>query len=287
MITSSPAQWRSLWISDLHLGDPECNAAALLDFLKHNETETMFLLGDIINNSLLRKSRVLPPTHNDVVQTILRKARRGTRIVFIPSNHDPITRGLLDYVFSSSDIQSDAVHVTADSMRLWVTHGGQFSAAHQAAPRLARLGASVYPWASWLSVAACRLRWHLGLPPWLRISHLKHETNSAACVSSFETILAHEARRQGYDGVVCGHIHQPCIRSVDGILYCNDGDWVKSRSALAEDRDGRLQLLCWPPFAASDDAAPVKTRRHRPIELPALPSALGPAPPPSSEARQG
>lgn len=277
--TTKPAHWRTIWISDLHLGTAGCNASHLLDFLKHNEADTMYLVGDIIDGWQLRKNWVWPQAHNDVVQKILRKARKGTRVVFIPGNHDEFARQFIGYAFGDIEVQDDAVHVTADGKRLWVTHGDQFDGVIQHSKWLAHLGDTLYTFTLWLNTHFNRLRRRLGLHYWSLSQYLKHKVkNAVAFITDFEDVLINEARRQGYDGVVCGHIHRPEIRTIDGITYCNDGDWVESLSALVEDQDGKLQLIYWTTILAPEDHAVTKLKRRRPVELPALPSTLGPVP---------
>ncbi|WP_413816481.1 UDP-2,3-diacylglucosamine diphosphatase [Pigmentiphaga sp.] len=277
--TSPPTQWRTIWISDLHLGTAGCNAGHLLDFLKHNEAETLYLVGDIIDGWQLRKSWSWPQAHNDVVQKVLRKARKGTRVVFIPGNHDEFARQFIGYAFGDIEVQEDAVHLTADGKRLWVTHGDQFDGVIQHSKWLAHLGDTLYTFALWLNLHFNRIRRRMGLHYWSLSQYLKHKVkNAVSFITNFEEVLVNEAKRRGYDGVVCGHIHKPEIRQVDGVLYCNDGDWVESLSALVEDQQGQLHLVYWTKLTDAGEPVSAKTKRRRAIELPALPSALAPRP---------
>jgi len=273
MNDATSTQWRTIWISDTHLGTAGCNAPHLLDFLRRNDAETLYLVGDIIDGWQLRRNWVWPRSHNDVVQKILRKARKGTKVIFIPGNHDEFARQFAGYAFGDIDVQHEAVHVTADGRRLWVTHGDQFDGVIQHSKWLARLGDGMYTFALWLNHRLNRVRHRFGMNYWSLSQYLKHKVkNAVSFISDFEQALAAEARRRGFDGVVCGHIHQAEMRMVDGILYCNDGDWVESLTALAEDHRGELHLIRW----ADRHLAPPPTtaRRTRPIELPALPSVL-------------
>jgi UDP-2,3-diacylglucosamine pyrophosphatase LpxH len=273
MNDATSTQWRTIWISDTHLGTAGCNAPHLLDFLRRNEAETLYLVGDIIDGWQLRRNWVWPRSHNDVVQKILRKARKGTKVIFIPGNHDEFARQFAGYAFGDIDVQHEAVHITADGKRLWVTHGDQFDGVIQHSKWLARLGDGMYTFALWLNHRLNRVRHRFGMNYWSLSQYLKHKVkNAVSFISDFEQALATEARRRGFDGVVCGHIHQAEMRMVDGILYCNDGDWVESLTALAEDHRGELHLIRW----ADRHQAPTPTpaRRTRPIELPALPSVL-------------
>ena len=237
---------RTIWISDTHLGTPGCQAAYLLDFLRHNDCETLYLVGDIIDGWQLRRGWYWHQSHNDVVQKVLRKARKGTRVVFVPGNHDAFARQFIGLAFGDIEVCDEAIHVTADGRRLWVTHGDQFDGVVQNAKWLAHLGDTLYTWALGLNRWFNRLRSRLGLRYWSLSQYLKHRVkNAVAFIADFEGVLAGEARRRGFDGVVCGHIHKAEIREIDGLLYCNDGDWVESLTALVESADGVLRLVTW------------------------------------------
>jgi len=235
---------RTVFISDLHLGTPGCQAAALLDFLRDTECETLYLVGDIVDGWQLKRSWYWPQAHNDVVQKLMRKARKGTRVVFVPGNHDEFARRYVAHNFGGIDVVEDAMHVTADGRRLWVTHGDYFDGVIQCARWLAYLGDQAYEFVlkvnRFLNVARARL----GLPYWSLSRYLKFKVKRAVSyVNDFEVAVAHEARKRGADGVVCGHIHHAEIRLVEGVLYCNDGDWVESLTALVEHHDGRLEII--------------------------------------------
>jgi len=235
---------RAVWISDLHLGTPGCQAVALLDFLRDTECQTLYLVGDIIDGWQLRRSWYWPQSHNDVVQKILRKARKGTRVVFVPGNHDEFARRYVTHSFGGVEVVDDCIHVTADGRRLWVTHGDLFDGVIQCAKWLAYVGDVAYETTlkvnRWFNVARARL----GLPYWSLSRYLKHKVKRAVSyVGAFEVAVAREARRRGVHGVVCGHIHHAELRQIDGILYANDGDWVESLTALVEHADGRLEIL--------------------------------------------
>jgi UDP-2,3-diacylglucosamine pyrophosphatase LpxH len=235
---------RTVFISDLHLGTPGCRADALLAFLRDTECETLYLVGDIIDGWQLRRSWYWPQVHNDVVQKLLRKARKGTRVIFVPGNHDEFARRYVTHNFGGVDVVEDAMHVTADGRRLWVTHGDHFDGVIQCARWLAYLGDRAYEFVlkvnHWFNSARARL----GLPYWSLSRYLKFKVKRAVSyVSDFETAVAREARKRGAAGVVCGHIHHAEMRDIDGVLYCNDGDWVESLTALVEHDDGRLEII--------------------------------------------
>ncbi|WP_195796618.1 UDP-2,3-diacylglucosamine diphosphatase [Kinneretia sp. DAIF2] len=243
-------QVRTVWISDLHLGTPGCQAQALLEFLRQVECEQLFLVGDIIDGWQLRRSWYWPQAHNDVVQKLLRKARKGCRVIFIPGNHDEFARRYLDHSFGGIEVAEDWLHVTADGRRLWITHGDLFDGVVQCARWLALLGDQAYEFTlklnRWLNSARARL----GLPYWSLSKYLKLKVKRAVSyVSDFETALAREAKKRGADGVVCGHIHHAELREIEGVLYANDGDWVESLTALVEHADGRLEILDWSALA--------------------------------------
>jgi UDP-2,3-diacylglucosamine pyrophosphatase LpxH len=237
---------RTVWISDLHLGTPGCQAKALLDFLKQVECETLYLVGDIIDGWQLRRNWYWPQSHNDVVQKILRKARKGTRVVFVPGNHDEFARRYLEHNFGGVDVVAEAVHVTADGRRLWVTHGDLFDGVIQCAKWLAYVGDWAYERTLRINSSFNSARARLGLPYWSLSKYLKGKVKRAVSyVNDFEAAVAREARNRGLHGVVCGHIHHAEIREIDGVLYCNDGDWVESLTALVEHHDGRLEIADW------------------------------------------
>lgn len=240
-------KYRTIWISDIHLGTPGCQADALLHFLKHNESDTLYLVGDIIDGWQLRKNWFWPQSHNDVIQKVLRKARKGTQVVFIPGNHDEAARQFAGMTFGDIPIMETAVHVTADGKRFWVVHGDEFDQVVRYAKWLAYLGDTLYNFALTLNRMLNNIRIKLGYPYWSLSQFLKQQVKNAVnFILEFEHALIHEAKHRGYDGVVCGHIHKAEIKQVDGLLYCNDGDWVESLTALVEHPCGKLEIVHWP-----------------------------------------
>jgi UDP-2,3-diacylglucosamine pyrophosphatase LpxH len=241
-----PVRYRTLWISDIHLGTPGCQAEALLDFLRRTECDTLFLVGDIIDGWQLRRSWYWPQSHNDVVQKLLRKARKGTRVLFVPGNHDEFARKYLGHNFGGVEVVEDWVHETVDGRRLWITHGDYFDGVIQCAKWLAYLGDTLYEFTLKLNRHLNSVRARLGLPYWSLSRYLKLKVKRAVSyVGDFENALAREARKRGAHGVVCGHIHHAELRQIQGTLYANDGDWVESLTALAEHADGRLEIIDW------------------------------------------
>jgi len=239
-------RFRTLWISDLHLGTPGCQAHALLDFLKRTESDTLFLVGDIIDGWQLRRNWYWPQAHNDVVQKLLRKARKGTKVIFVPGNHDEFARAFVDHNFGGVDVVDEWIHETADGRKLWVMHGDLFDGVIQCAKWLAHVGDSLYEFTLKLNRHLNSLRARLGLPYWSLSKYLKLKVKRAVSyVGDFEAAVAREARKRGVHGVVCGHIHHAELREIGGVLYANDGDWVESLTALAEHADGRLEIVDW------------------------------------------
>jgi UDP-2,3-diacylglucosamine pyrophosphatase LpxH len=237
---------RTIFISDIHLGTAGCQADALLDFLKTHPSEYLYLVGDIVDGWQLRRRWYWPQTHNDVVQKLLRRARKGCKVLFIPGNHDEFARGFIGHQFGGIEVCDGAVHTTTDGRSLWVIHGDYFDGVIQCAKWLAFLGDNLYEFTLRLNRHLNRLRSRLGLPYWSLSAYLKQKVKKALnYVTDFEVAVAQEARRRGHDGVVCGHIHRAEMRTIDGTLYCNDGDWVESRTALVEHFDGRLELIHW------------------------------------------
>ena len=265
---------RAVWISDLHLGTPGCQAVALLDFLRRVECATLYLVGDIIDGWQLKRQWFWPQAHNDVIQKILRKARKGTRVVFVPGNHDEFARRYVEHNFGGVDVVDDCMHDLLDGRRLWVTHGDLFDGVVQHARWLAYLGDTLYDWTLELNRHFNSLRARLGLPYWSLSRYLKLRVKRAVSfISNFEAALAREARRRGADGVVCGHIHHAELRDIDGVLYANDGDWVESLTALVEHLDGRLEILDWSAPDAGQLLASARGRQLEPTES-ALPAPV-------------
>ena len=259
--TSDAPRFRAIFISDLHIGTPGFQAEALLDFLKQHPSETLYLVGDIVDGWQLRRRWFWPQSHNDVVQKLLRRARKGCRVIYVPGNHDEFARHFVGHAFGGVDVYNEAVHVTATGQRLWVVHGDLFDGVVQYAKWLAYVGDWLYELTLRINRHFNSLRARMGLPYWSLSAYLKHKVKKAVSfISDFEKAVAHEARRRGYDGVVCGHIHHAEIRQVEGVLYCNDGDWVESRTALVEHMDGRLEIVQWAAVkTVSESRVPVLT----------------------------
>jgi UDP-2,3-diacylglucosamine pyrophosphatase LpxH len=239
-------RYRTIWLSDIHLGTAGCQAYYLLDFLRTHRADTLYLVGDILDGWQLRKGWYWPQAHNDVVQKILRAARKGTKVIYIPGNHDEDMRQFVGLKFGDIAVAEDAIHVTADGRKLWVVHGDLFDGVMKHARWLAHLGDRTYVLLLKLNRWLNAIRQRLGMPYWSLSQYLKHQVKNAVnFISDFQRVMTEEARRRGCDGVICGHIHKAEMTEIDGILYCNDGDWVESMTALAETHDGELKLIEW------------------------------------------
>jgi UDP-2,3-diacylglucosamine pyrophosphatase LpxH len=241
-------RFRTIFISDIHLGTPGCQALALMDFLRTHPSDTLYLVGDIIDGWQLRRRWYWPQAHNDVVQKLLRRVRKGCRVIYVPGNHDEFARDFIGHHFGGIEVVQEAVHVTADGRSLWIIHGDYFDAVVQCAKWLAYLGDNLYEFTLRMNRHLNSLRGRLGLPYWSLSAYLKQKVKTALnYVTDFEEAVANEAKKRGHDGVLCGHIHRAEMRMINGVLYCNDGDWVESRTALVEHYDGRLEILHWEP----------------------------------------
>jgi len=241
---------RTLFLSDIHLGTPGCKADLLLDFLRNNDAETIYLIGDIIDGWRIKRSWYWNETHNAVLQEVLRKARKGARIIYVPGNHDEALREYVGLNFGGVDVMHEAIHETANGKRFLVTHGDQFDGVVKYAKWLAHLGDRAYSVALAMNNWLHDIRRVFGLPYWSLSAYLKYRVkNAVEFISKYEEAVARAAREGGTDGVICGHIHHAEMRDIDGILYCNDGDWVESCTALAEDERGELALIIWQRFS--------------------------------------
>jgi UDP-2,3-diacylglucosamine pyrophosphatase LpxH len=252
---------RAIFLSDIHLGTPGCKALHLIDFLRHHEAEQLYLIGDVIDGWALKRRFYWPQTHNDVVQKLLRCARKGTHVTFVPGNHDELGRQFSGLNFGEIAIRAEATHTLLDGRRLWVVHGDFADGVIQHARWLAKVGDRLYDFILWLNRHFNDVRARFGREYWSLSQYLKHKTkNAVSFITDFEHVLLREARRRGFDGVVCGHIHKAEIRSMDGFLYCNDGDWVESLTALVETFEGELQIVEWKVIRAP--SAPVPRWDH-------------------------
>jgi UDP-2,3-diacylglucosamine pyrophosphatase LpxH len=239
-------RFRALFISDVHLGARGCQADRLLDFLKHHDADTVYLVGDIVDGWALKSGWYWPQLHNDVVQKLLRKARKGARMIYIPGNHDEFLRNYYGTHFGGIEVIEQTVHEAADGKRYLVIHGDIFDLVVQNARWLAHLGDKAYDFAIQMNRLVNMIRKLLGVPYWSLSQWAKLKVKNAVnYIGAFEQTLATEARRHGADGVICGHIHYAVIRDEHGVRYINCGDWVESCTAVVEHDDGRFEIINW------------------------------------------
>jgi len=247
-----PAQHRAIFLSDIHLGTRGCQAELLLDFLKRNDSEKLYLVGDIVDGWQLKKRVYWPTAHNDVVWRVMKRARRGTRVIYIPGNHDEIFRQFTGMSFGGVEIRRKMIHTTVDGRKLLVLHGDEFDAIMLAHRWLAVIGDAAYTLLMGVNRRFNQVRRLFGLPYWSLSKMAKHKVkNAVAFISQFEEIVAHEAERRHVDGVVCGHIHTAEIRQFGDVTYYNDGDWVEGCTALVEHHDGTMEILHWADVMAA------------------------------------
>jgi UDP-2,3-diacylglucosamine pyrophosphatase LpxH len=239
-------QFKALFISDIHLGSRKAQADKLLDFLRTHDAATIYLVGDIVDGWQLRQHWHWPQSHNDVAQKLLRKARKGTRIVYIPGNHDEFLRDYYGSHFGGVEVAGEIVHTAADGRRYLVTHGDLFDIVIRHARWLAYVGDKAYELAIFANTAFNRLRRALDLPYWSLSKWAKLKVKNAVnFISDFEDVLIREAQRHGVDGVICGHIHHAALRREGRLTYINCGDWVESCTAIGEHLDGSFEILAW------------------------------------------
>lgn len=245
-VDPAPLHFRALFISDVHLGTRSAKAAALLDFLRVAEAETIYLVGDIVDFWRVRRGPHWPQSHNDVVQKLLRKARKGSRVVFVPGNHDEGLRDFCGMHFGGVEIARTHLHTTVHGKRYVVMHGDEFDIVVRTARWLAHLGDRGYELALWLNNPLNWMRRHLGLGYWSLSAYLKNRVKRAVSfIGAYEEAVAAEAERQDADGIVCGHIHFASDRRFGQIHYLNCGDWVESCTAVVETMSGQMRVVRW------------------------------------------
>jgi UDP-2,3-diacylglucosamine pyrophosphatase LpxH len=252
------SHFRALFISDVHLGTRGCQAERLLDFLRYHEADAIYLVGDIVDGWQLRSNWYWPQPHNDVVQKLLRKARKGARLIYVPGNHDEFLRGYYGTHFGGIEVVESTIHESADGRRYLVIHGDIFDLVVTQARWLALLGDKAYEFAIVVNRLFNAVRRRLGFPYWSLSQWAKLKVkNAVSYIGEFEKTLVAEAERDHVDGVICGHIHKAAIHDDFGIRYINCGDWVESCTAVAEHHDGRFEIITWTPttYEAEPEAA--------------------------------
>ena len=247
--------FRALFISDVHLGARGCQAELLLDFLRYHDADTIYLVGDIVDGWRLRSSWYWPQAHNDVVQKLLRKARKGARTIYVPGNHDEFLREYYGTHFGGIEVAERHIHAGADGRRYLVIHGDHFDLVVTQARWLAHLGDYAYTAAIAINRVFNSLRRRFGFGYWSLSQWAKHKVKNAVnYIGEFEKTLVIEARRNAADGVICGHIHHAAVHNEFGVTYINCGDWVESCTAIAEHPDGRFEILTWTTMSPHGDS---------------------------------
>jgi UDP-2,3-diacylglucosamine pyrophosphatase LpxH len=241
-----PKHVRTLFVSDIHLGTRGCQADLFLDFLDRHTADKIFLVGDIFDGWRLRRGWHWPQSHNNVVEALMAKAHAGTPIIYIPGNHDEVMRSYLGTHFGGIEVKAQDEHVTACGKRLLVTHGDQYDVVVMNAKWLAHLGDRAYVCVMHMNTWVNRVRRLWGGQFWSLSNWTKQQVKRAVnFIGEYEGVLADEARRGGYDGIVCGHIHKAALEQRDDVLYVNCGDWVESCTAIVEHHDGTMHLIDW------------------------------------------
>lgn len=245
--TMTPQRYRTIFISDLHIGSTQCQADVLLDFLKFNESEALYLVGDIIDFWALSKKVYWPKDHNTIIQKILRKARHDTRVVYVPGNHDENVREYDDHVFGDIEVRNSAIHQAADGRRYLVVHGDEYDTIARYHRWVARLGSASYEILLKLNRWIRTIRRVLGIQSNFSLSaYVKFKVkNAVQFISDYERSIVQSLAHEGVDGVICGHIHHAEIKSIGDFIYANTGDFVESCTAIVEHFDGRMELIRW------------------------------------------
>lgn len=246
-----PKDYKAIFISDIHLGSKACQAKLLLDFLKHNDSQKLYLVGDIVDGWRLKRKWYWPQSHNDVVQKILRKARKGTEIIYVPGNHDEGLRRYIGTHFGGIEVRNTDIYEAVNGNKYLVIHGDNFDNVMLYARWLAYLGDYAYDFVLSLNNVFNGLRRLMGLRYWSLSSYLKIKVkNAVQFISEYEHAIANEAQKAGVQGVICGHIHHAQMKQYGDIIYMNDGDWVESCTALVEHLDGTWEIVFWADIVA-------------------------------------
>ncbi|MEQ8486231.1 MAG: UDP-2,3-diacylglucosamine diphosphatase [Pseudomonadales bacterium] len=250
--------YRTIFLSDIHLGTKGCQAERLLHFLKNHTCDRLYLVGDIVDGWRMKSSIYWPQAHSDVLRRFLTLCKRGTRLTYVTGNHDEFLRKYSDLVIGNLEVVDEAVHLTADDRRLLVVHGDEFDVVTRYHRWVAFLGDIGYTLLLGLNRYFNALRSRLGYGYWSLSAWIKHRVKRAVSfISEFEDAIVHQCRKRGFDGVVCGHIHHAEIRDLEGTTYMNCGDWVESCTALVEDEHGRFHILDWSRGAGMGEVVPL------------------------------
>jgi UDP-2,3-diacylglucosamine pyrophosphatase LpxH len=240
-------RYRTVFISDIHLGSKRSKTKALHQFLQHIETETLVLLGDVVDVWAMKKRWYWPQQHTNTIRRLLTFAKKGTRVIYIPGNHDDLFREYDGLQFGEIEIKNELIHQTVDGRKIWLIHGDQFDIFMRPSYRfLTFFGDFIYRFLLSLNRLNNRLRKWRGKPYWSLSEYLKTRTDGfLKIIARFEHNLSMAAKQKGYDGIICGHIHHAAVKNLNSVQYFNTGDWVESCTALAEDYSGAIELIRW------------------------------------------
>lgn len=237
---------RAVWLSDIHLGYKDCKADYLLDFLENIDATCLYLVGDIIDVWSMKQSLYWPESHNRVLRKLLKMSKEGVKTVYVPGNHDNVFREYIGQLFGGIEVLEKAIHVTAGGKRLLVTHGDEFDNQIRFSRFIHLAGDAAYDLLLFVNRWNYYLRRRLGFGYWSLASYVKTRIGKAAkVIELFEAAALYKAKEEGYDGIVCGHIHYPNVAEKDGVMYFNDGDWVENCTTLVEKNDGALEIWHW------------------------------------------
>ncbi len=244
--------YRTIWISDLHIGSTQCQADVLLDFLKHNESEKLYLVGDIIDFWALSKRVYWPRDHNTIIQKVLRKARHGTQVIYIPGNHDENIRDYDNYIFGDIVVKNSDVHTTLTGQKFLIVHGDEYDTIAKYHQWIAKLGSKGYDFLLEVNRLLRSIRRLFGIQSQFSLAaFVKFKVkNAVQFISDYEQSIVNTLKDEGLDGVICGHIHHAEMKEIDGFMYVNTGDFVESCSAIVERHDGTLELVRWQKLEA-------------------------------------
>ena len=244
--------YRTIWISDLHIGSTQCQADVLLDFLKHNESEKLYLVGDIIDFWALSKRVYWPRDHNTIIQKVLRKARHGTQVIYIPGNHDENIRDYDNYIFGDIIVKNSDVHTTLTGQKFLIVHGDEYDTIAKYHQWIAKLGSKGYDFLLEINRLLRSIRRLFGIQSQFSLAaFVKFKVkNAVQFISDYEQSIVNTLKDEGLDGVICGHIHHAEMKEIDGFMYVNTGDFVESCSAIVERHDGTLELVRWQKLEA-------------------------------------
>ena len=254
------SHYRTIWISDLHIGSTQCQADTLLDFLRHNDSDKLYLVGDIIDFWALSKKTYWPQEHNTIIQKFLRKARHGTQIIYIPGNHDENVRDYDTHVFGGIVVKKSDIHTTLEGKRFLIVHGDEYDTIAKHHRWIAKIGSVGYDYLIEINRLLRMFRQFFGIKSNFSLAaFVKYKVkNVVQFISEYEASIVHSLKNAHLDGVICGHIHHAEIKEIEGFLYVNTGDFVESCTAIVEHYDGRLELIRWAKQELEFIAAPLE-----------------------------